>query len=314
MKPALIFARQIVIPPSFEAWRDRARELLHDAVRPEEISIVDEQSAASPLLFTSAEEAAPSAANIPVAVPHKFVERAKIVACHRSPDRWNLLYRLLWRLQENRQLLKIEIDEDVVEFGRLERQVRRDLHKMHAFVRFRKVREEDGDHYIAWYEPDHFILDLAVPFFVERFAVMRWSIFTPASSVTWDPNAHQATRGPGVRRERAPESDDLEELWRTYYRSIFNPARTNTTAMRSEMPARYWKNLPEIETLPDLLSQADRRVHAMIGKQANLTAASFVPVERSLPIMEQAIKTCQGCDLFRCATQAVFGRGPVVQT
>ena len=37
------------------------------------------------------------------------------------------------------------------------------------------------------------------------------------------------------------------------------------------------------------------------------SAAPFVPSERELPVLAQAVQKCEGCDLFRHATQAVFG-------
>jgi len=46
--------------------------------------------------------------------------------------------------------------------------VRRDIHKMRAFVRFRKIGEDGGERYIAWFEPDHFIVERNAPFFVRR--------------------------------------------------------------------------------------------------------------------------------------------------
>jgi DNA polymerase len=36
-------------------------------------------------------------------------------------------------------------------------------------------------------------------------------------------------------------------------------------------------------------------------------AAKFVPKERTLPILQNAVQKCRGCDLYRYATQAVFG-------
>ena len=36
-------------------------------------------------------------------------------------------------------------------------------------------------------------------------------------------------------------------------------------------------------------------------------AAIFVPKERTLPILRKAVQKCRGCDLYRYATQAVFG-------
>jgi uracil-DNA glycosylase len=300
----------ILIEPSFEAWREAVRPLLNARTPPDAVDFADNASGATESLFATARPA--SIASTPVVhVPRAFIERAKVVACHRSVDRWNLLYRILFRLQSDRNLMKLEIDDDMAEFRRLEHQVKRDLHKMHAFVRFRKITTEAGERFVSWYEPTHRVLELAAPFFAERFAVMHWMILTPEASVNWDSMEKQLSFGPGVPREHAPQSDDFEDLWRTYYSSIFNPARTNLNAMRSEMPVRYWKNLPELQTLPKLLSEANGRVELMIARQPKVTAASFVPSDRTLPILQKAIHSCEGCELFRCATQPVFGRGPV---
>ncbi len=41
------------------------------------------------------------------------------------------------------------------------------------------------------------------------------------------------------------------------------------------------------------------------------SAAPFVPSGRALPVLAKAIQKCEGCDLYRHATQAVFGElGP----
>jgi uracil-DNA glycosylase len=42
-------------------------------------------------------------------------------------------------------------------------------------------------------------------------------------------------------------------------------------------------------------------------KAARDTAAPFVPEKRSLPVLREAVQQCRGCDLYRNATQAVFG-------
>jgi DNA polymerase len=36
-------------------------------------------------------------------------------------------------------------------------------------------------------------------------------------------------------------------------------------------------------------------------------AAPFVPKDRTLPVLGEAVQKCRGCDLYRSATQAVFG-------
>jgi uracil-DNA glycosylase family protein len=37
------------------------------------------------------------------------------------------------------------------------------------------------------------------------------------------------------------------------------------------------------------------------------SAAPFVPEERKLPVLAEAVQKCKGCDLYKDATQAVFG-------
>jgi len=39
-------------------------------------------------------------------------------------------------------------------------------------------------------------------------------------------------------------------------------------------------------------------------------AARFLPEKRTLPMLRDAVQSCRGCDLYRHATQAVFGEGP----
>ena len=41
-----------------------------------------------------------------------------------------------------------------------------------------------------------------------------------------------------------------------------------------------------------------------------MTAEPFVPATRSLRVLRAAVQECRGCDLYRHATQAVFGEGP----
>ena len=302
--------KRILLSPDFDAWRDAARDALRQGYQPEEIDLQDGLSPHSMDLSFDL-ETKPNGTPFPT--PHvakRFLEDAALVAAHRSPARWNLLYRVLYRLQQNRDLLKIETDTDVSEMLQLAAQVRRDLHKMHAFVRFRKLTEAAEEHYVAWYQPDHHIVKLAAPFFAERFAIMHWSILTPDASVSWDPSGKELHYSAGVAREAAPAEDELEVLWRSYYTSIFNPARLNLGAMRSEMPVRYWKNLPEISTVPGLIARSTDRVAAMVSQQQDkASAASWVPDQHTIEAVQAALPACKGCELYRDATQAVPGHG-----
>ena len=304
-------ALRIQVEPDFNTWRDIARAALSQGLAPDNIDFKDVTAPSSDTLFEVASTPPAFNANAtPPNVSKAFLQKAIIASYHRDPQRWNLLYRLLWRLQSNRDLLKVEVDLDVNELLRMEQQVRRDEHKMHAFVRFRSIVQDGEEHFIAWYEPQHRILPLAAPFFAERFAVMRWSILTPDGSATWDPATKQLHFGPAVTRDHAPAGDELEGLWKSYYANIFNPARLNPDAMRGHMPVRYWGNLPEVDLLPTLMATAAKRVEGMVALQSGKpSAAPFVPASHTLKAITAALPACKGCDLYCHATQVVPGRG-----
>jgi DNA polymerase len=333
--------RQLRISANFESWRDAARQLLADRVPPSEIVWSDDRQTemlpmdetsrisddpsvgathASPAYSESSTslfggeahtEAATPASRSP-RVPPAFVETARIVACHRDPQRWSLLYRLLWRLTHGEHgLLDIASDDDVRMFMQMEKAVRRDRHKMTAFVRFKEVQRDGQTHYVAWYRPDHYVVRLAADHFQQRYHVMNWSILTPDDCVHWD--GESLTFTPGVSRDQAPQPDELESLWLTYYGSIFNPARIKLGAMRKEMPVRFWGDLPEAAIIPDLLQQAPARVDEMIRRSAALAAESnmtTVPETTSLKVLREAAAICTRCPLYKNATQTVFGEGP----
>jgi len=301
--------RQITFSPTFADWQREARRVLNAGISPDGI-VWEEWLADQPALglFEESEEAPPGET---IRVPRAFVEIARRVACHRTPERWALLYRALWRLTHGEpHLLEVVVDPDVHLLQRMDKAIRHDVHKMRAFVRFREVEAEGGDWYVAWFEPAHHIVELNAAFFRDRFASMRWSILTPDRCAHWDGEALSFT--PGVPRSEAPTGDDVEDLWRTYYRSIFNPARVKTHAMQAEMPKKYWKNLPEAELIPTLIREAPSRVETMVvhsQKKSELTAAT-PPDSRSLDTLREAAMGCTACPLYQHATRTVFGEGP----
>ena len=196
--------------------------------------------------------------------------------------------------------------------------VRRDIHKTHAFVRFRKIEDDGGERYVAWHRPEQLSLPLSVPFFRDRFRVMRWSILTPDESAHWEGaevkgEGHEVRFTEGVPRRAAPDTDALEDLWITYYRHIFNPARIKLRAMKAELPMRHWPTLPETAAIPSMLAEADQRVQQMAAatRTPKTSAADYLPPEpKSLDQLREAAAGCRGCPLWEPATQTVFGRGP----
>ena len=273
----------------FVGWRHAARELIAAGTAPEDVSW--SVGAVDTLLpATTADEPSSPAASSPnrptFSVPRDFLEQCARAILHRDADRFAFLYRLLWRVRREPGLVEIAVDPDIVRLEAMVKAIRRDLHKMKAYVRFREVQVptaigsgprpsqveralRDGDHFgvlqpwfVAWFEPSHHIVEAVAPFFTRRFTAMHWAILTPDRSASWD--GEELSFGPGAQRSDAPDDDALEGLWRNYYANIFNPARLKLKTMQGHMPKKYWKNLPEAELIAPLAASAHRRAQAMV--------------------------------------------------
>ena len=304
----------------FDEWRAAARTLLCNEVHPSEVHWAQDDK--SPGLFddfSQVEHAQKEDADqdtrthtMRFNVPSAFLDLARTVACHRNPSRWQLLYQTLWRVVHGeRHVLELDTDDDVHQLQRMKKAVTRDVHKMKAFVRFRKIEAGNlPEIYLAWHRPDHLIMRLAAPFFARRFKGMSWTIFTPHESAHWDQKL--LTYGPGIPASQAPPPDEQEELWKTYYASIFNPARIKLDMMKREMPVRHWRTLPEADLIEDLVRDAPARVKVMIDNHEGFseTGVHYLPEQRDLSSLRKAVGQCQACELCHDATQAVFGVGP----
>jgi probable DNA metabolism protein len=290
---------------NFDAWRDAVRPFLAAGTKPGEL-----------LGWHAPEESELGAESLPgdgLRLPRALMSLLENLACFRDDGRGELMYRLAWRrLYENPHLLEDPADRDVAHAMSMDRAVRRDLHKMHAFVRFREVvRDGQIDSYFAWFEPQHQILRKGAGFFVKRFPNMPWTIATPNGAAIWDMKTLQFGASESVPER--PRSDAHEDLWRTYYRSICNVARINADAMQREMPQFYWRNLPEASEIGTLMREGRERfarAHEQ-SDHAHFTAAKSVQKAlEAVRLPEEGVQKCRACDLWRHATQAVEGQGP----
>ena len=306
----------LAAPDDFEGWRDAARDLVEAGIPAS--AVVWQVEGGDADLFGSD---APPARAPSFPVPRPFIELARTVICHSDPERFALLYAMLLRLKTNKRALDDAADALVRRLQDLAKAVRRDIHKMHAFVRFREIPDPDGStRFVAYFEPEHHIVRRAASFFVNRFTNMRWSILTPALSIHWD--GERLSEGPGATRRDAPSGDPLEETWRTYYASIFNPARLKVGAMLKEMPKKYWRNMPETSLVQPLIAGARQREIDMIeasvikdGLKHAIEAERRIAPGGNLRASWEALlkdaRKCTRCDLYKCGTQTVFGEGPL---
>ena len=263
-----------VIDPNYEAWRDAARGLLNEMVQPTNViweNRIDNNESESLLDFNQPQQKKSHKGKV-FKISKQFIQLAKTVSSHRSGRQWGTMYEVLWEIiyGNDRSLLQRSTDSRVRSLEKMRSMVSRDIHKMRAFVRFREVESfsVDGskiEYYVAWFEPEHRIVRLNASFFRKRFGGMHFSILTPDECMHW--NGVEVSFTEGVTKDAAPSEDDLEELWRGYYRSIFNPARLKVKMMQSEMPKKYWKNLPEAEIIEELIRESSEQVSGMMKEE-----------------------------------------------
>lgn len=317
--------RSVFLPTlgTWEAWRDAARGCLAAGLPPEEVLWTWGEAAAD--LFAGA-EAAPAAGGAGT-VPRGFLEMAGTVVWHNDPERFARLYCLLWRVRQAPGLMNDRGDPELSRLRAMEKSVRRCQHKMKAFVRFREIGAPDSPRrsFAAWFEPLHHTLEPTAPFFAARFADMDWRIVTPGLTAVFE--AGSLGFAPGETRPPLPE-DATEELWAQYFRSVFNPARLKVRAMQSEMPKRYWANMPEARAIPALIAGAADRARAMREAapttpplraqrlaerglaERRPTVIGTGPEPEGLGPLKDEAAVCTRCPLYKDATQVVVGEGP----
>ncbi|MDB5439906.1 MAG: phage polymerase-related protein [Caulobacteraceae bacterium] len=314
-----MYSVSLQTPADFDGWRAAARRLRGAGVSPREVGWRVRGDAAR--LFDGAR--IPNdrdGNNFPVS--RAFIDLARDMVCHRNEDRFDLAYRLLCRLDGEPRLLSMLTDPQVGAALSMQNQVRKAIHKMHAFVRFRRLEGVEPETLAAWFEPPHYVIERGVDYFVRRLANLRFSIISPYVSALWDGATMQF--GPGGAAGDVPAGDAREADWQTYFASIFNPARLNPRLMAQHMAKSYWGNLPEAALIPELVSTARERATTMVQTEPTLPSPRIRRViearqpstetgdaePQSLDEISQAIQICKRCDLWRMATQGVPGDGP----
>ncbi len=311
-----------------KGWREASRRLRLNDIPPDQVRWgVGEDAdlfADSPL-----PNPPPGAA---FTVPKAFLKLADAALINRAEDRFDLMYRLLWRLKDEPNLLSIVTDPQMDQALGYEKSVNQAAHKMHAYVRFRRVDLPDPatgkpvpetEEYAAWFVSPHYVLERGVNFFVERMANLRFAIVTPDATAVWD--KQKITFGPGGDPSQVPAEDAKEDDWKVYFASIFNPARLNPKVMTQHMAKHYWGNLPEAALIPEMVQNAEARERAMVAAtpQTPSPRAMKIAQRRSrdtpidsgiapenLEMVAAEIQHCRRCELWRGATQGVPGVGP----
>ncbi|MCL2765212.1 MAG: TIGR03915 family putative DNA repair protein [Treponema sp.] len=122
--------------------------------------------------------------------------------------------------------------------------VHREVHRMMGLLRF--LPNENGE-FIARCAPDHLILPSLSGYFTSRFGETPWSIIDEKRSLCLRRKCGEKAKTVFLASEEyaVNSSDEWENLWKHYHKTINNEDRNNPGLQKQFMPKRYWKYLPE---------------------------------------------------------------------
>ena len=172
-----------------------------------------------------------------------------------QPEAPMLLFRYVCKTVDAPQSSELNFgDEDVLLATQLARKVWKERSRIIQFLRFQKAA--DGT-YFAVIEPEYNVLALALPHFTDRFADQTWLIYDRRRRLGYYYDLHEVRevsfseedmlRFCGKPDDALLDSDELlfQKLWKAYFHAISIKERANPRLHRQNLPARFWKYLPE---------------------------------------------------------------------
>jgi DNA polymerase len=286
----------LAAPLTFAQWREAARALLEAGVPPEAVAWPAPPGPA----FSGAPAGRPAPhnnASIPLNqpqpaahLPRWLIGLLQAAACCRVPDRWALLYRVVWRWQHHAIQQRPPHDPDWARMQAMVAAVHREEHEMQDKIRFRERALAAGaPRFVAWYAPAHDVLPQVAEHFVSRMGQVSWMIATPEASVLWD-GATLHNCGPLVADAAQP--DAATAPWLAWYRSAAFP----------------WPAPPARPLAPPQRPGRHRVIPLLAaGASGKAPGAGEGKPEGQQP---STLEECRRCDLWQHATQAVGGAGP----
>lgn len=139
----------------------------------------------------------------------------------------------------------------VLRVSEIVRMVRREKHRMEAFIRFQKLT--DGTFY-ATVDPDFNVLPLILRHFKNRYADQKWIIYDTRRAYGLYYDKHQVEyvsfdfdtqSGKDLVSKYDSEEGIYQLLWKDYFKCVNISERRNTRLHLRHVPKRYWKNLTE---------------------------------------------------------------------
>ena len=137
----------------------------------------------------------------------------------------------------------------------------REVHRMHAFVRFETRGAQGAEHYVATVRPGPHVLPLLTDHFAARYPILRWAIVDAGRrlALVHAPAGERSGGQPPTQIVPAAEVEALREtadeahvqrLWQAYFRAVDIPERRNEALQQRHVPKRYRADMTEFTEAP----------------------------------------------------------------
>lgn len=93
-------------------------------------------------------------------IPRSFLRVVDLVVLHCDPDRFSLLYRLLWRLVNEPGFAQKTDDDEMRRASAMSHAVRREISRQKQRLAFTVIQDARGPLACAWIEPHHHIVEV----------------------------------------------------------------------------------------------------------------------------------------------------------
>jgi probable DNA metabolism protein len=144
-------------------------------------------------------------------IPQSFVRMSELVVLHRDTQRFDLLYRILWRLVHEPEVKNDPADPDMARLRQMAQAVRRDMQKMKTKLVFRPLELKGQRVAVAWYEPSHYIGELVGAWLARSEPVTPWVLLTPDRNLRWD--GRRLLSAPAVAPPLPSAAERRDEDW-----------------------------------------------------------------------------------------------------
>lgn len=142
-------------------------------------------------------------------------------------------------------------DPIIVDLHRVKKMVGREVHRMHAFVRFQETKD---NMWACEINPDFNVLPLIGTHFKDRYPALEWLIFDTVRQygIHYGGNTINYITFEDKKIDQRISDDTTtkdekkyQAIWRQYFKSVNIEERNNEKLHIRHVPKRYWKYLIE---------------------------------------------------------------------